>query len=148
LLDVSDGLLSIRLEDGSTATVAEEDVHRLRAVPPGRADILALEAVAARGWPAPDTARLGGWLLRAGEGWTRRANSALLLAAPARPVPAALDAVRDWYAARRLPAALAVPLPAQAPADHTAARLGWAADAETEVLTAPVHPGPADPGVL
>src|SRR5262249_62420950 len=62
LLDVSKGVLTVRLEDGSTTTVVQDDVHRLRPVPPGRADILALEAVAARGWPAPDTARLGGWL--------------------------------------------------------------------------------------
>src|SRR5262249_5741533 len=48
----------------------------------------------------------------------------------------------------RLPAALAVPLPAQAPADRTAARLGWTPDADAEVLTAAVHAGPADPGVL
>jgi GNAT superfamily N-acetyltransferase len=148
LVAVSDTFLSVRLENGSTVTVAQDDVHRLRPVPPGRADILALEAVAARGWPAPDTAWLGRWLLRAGGGWTRRANSALLLGDPERPVPDALAEVRAWYAQRGLPARLAVPLPAQAPADHIATRLGWVADTDAEVLTAPVTPGPADPDVL
>ena len=138
LVGVAGGVLSVRRDDGSTVTVAAEDVHRLRAVPPGRAEIIALEEVAARGWPAPETARLGSWLLRAGEGWTRRANSALLLGEPGMPVPAALDRVRSWYTARALPAVLAIPLPAQAPADHTAARLGWVVDVETEVLTAPI----------
>jgi GNAT superfamily N-acetyltransferase len=146
LVDAAAGVLSVRRDDGSTVTVAAEDVHRLRAVPPGSAEILGLEAVAARGWPAPDTARLGGWLLRAGGGWTRRANSTLLLGDPGMPVADALDRVRSWYADRGLPAVLAVPLPAQAPADHTAARLGWTVDVETEVLTAPVPAGAGDPG--
>jgi GNAT superfamily N-acetyltransferase len=145
LVGVAGGVLSVRRDDGSTVTVAAEDVHRLRAVPPGRAEIIALEEVAARGWPAPETARLGSWLLRAGEGWTRRANSALLLGEPGMPVPAALDRVRSWYAARALPAVLAIPLPAQAPADHTAARLGWAVDVETEVLAAPITSAPVTP---
>src|SRR5436305_7180564 len=143
LVSVAGGVLSVRRDDGSTVTVPADDVHRLRAVPPGRAEILALEEIAAQGWPAPETARLGAWLLRAGGGWTRRANSALLLGDPGMPVPEALERVRAWYAARDLPAALAVPLPAQAQADRTAARLGWAADMDVEVLTAPVHPAPA-----
>jgi GNAT superfamily N-acetyltransferase len=146
LTAVSGTLLSVRLEDGSTVTVDQDDVHRLRPVPPGRADVLALEAVTARGWPAPDTAWLGRWLLRAAGGWTRRANSVLLLGDPGCPLPDALAEVRAWYAERGLPARLAVPLPAQAPADHTAARLGWVPELDAEVLTAPVTPGPADPG--
>jgi GNAT superfamily N-acetyltransferase len=148
LTEVAADLLTVRRADGTSVLVPAEDVHRLRAIPPGAADILALEAVAARGWPAPETAQLGGWLLRAGGGWTRRANSALLLGDPGMPVPAALDRVRDWYAARGQPAVLAVPLPAQSPADQVAARLGWTAGVETHVLTRPLPPPPpADPGV-
>lgn len=137
----------IRGDDGMTVAVPAGEVHRLRAVPPGRAAILALEAVAAAGWPAPETARLGDWLLRAGQGWTRRANSALLLGDPGLPVPEALDRVRSWYAERGLAPRLAVPLPAMAPADHVAARLGWPADVEVDVLTGPLGAGPPDPGV-
>jgi N-acetylglutamate synthase len=149
LVDVTDGVLTVRRDDGSTVTVAAQDVHRLRAVPPGRADILALEEIAARGWPAPQTERLGGWLLRAGGGWTRRANSALLLGDPGMPVPDALERVRAWYDDRGLRPVVAVPLPAQAPADATAATLGWAADVDVDVLTAAL-PGdrPPVPGVL
>jgi len=36
-----------------------------------------LEAIAAKGWRAPDEERLGGWLLRAAQGFTGRANGAL-----------------------------------------------------------------------
>ncbi|HEV2780234.1 MAG TPA: GNAT family N-acetyltransferase [Actinophytocola sp.] len=112
-----------------------------------RADILALEVVAAQGWPAPETARLGDWLLRAGEGWTRRANSALLVGDPGLPLTEALDRVRAWYAERGLPPRLAVPLPAMANVDEVAAALGWEFDIDAEVLTAPVTPGPPDSGV-
>jgi GNAT superfamily N-acetyltransferase len=146
LLDAGADLL-IRRDDGSTVRVPVAQVHRLRPVPPGRAEILALEAVAARGWPAPETARLGEWLLRAGQGWTRRANSALLTGDPGLPLPDALDAVRAWYAARGLVPMVAVPLPAMAPADHTAAGRGWSVDVDSEVLTAPVCPGRPDPQV-
>lgn len=139
--------LVIRRPNGSTVAVPSSEVHRLRPVPPGREEILALEETAAQGWPAPETERLGGWLLRAGEGWTRRANSALLLGDPGMPVEAALDRVRAWYAERGLTARLAVPLPAMAPADHVAARTGWTQDVDVEVLTAPITPAPLDPEV-
>jgi GNAT superfamily N-acetyltransferase len=143
----SGDLLVVRRPDGSTVAVPRAEVHRLRPVPPGRAEIVALEEAAALGWPAPETARLGGWLLRAGEGWTRRANSALLLGDPGVPLPDALDRVRDWYVSRGLLPRLAIPLPAMAPADHAAARAGWSLDVDVEVLTAAVRPGPPDPGV-
>ena len=44
--------------------------------------------------------RLGDWLLRAAEGWTGRANSALPVGDPDRPLAAAIDAVERWYADR------------------------------------------------
>jgi N-acetylglutamate synthase len=111
------------------------------------AEIFALEVVAARGWPAPETAGLGGWLLRAGEGWTRRANSALLAGDPGVPLPEALDRVRAWYAERGLTPRLAIPLPALADVDRAAAGLGWVGEIACDVLTAPVTPAPPDPGV-
>jgi N-acetylglutamate synthase len=73
--------------------------------------IAELEAVAARGWRAPEEAPLGQWLLRAAEGFTGRANSALAVGDPGMPLDAALRRVRDWYAARGLPAMVAVPHP-------------------------------------
>jgi N-acetylglutamate synthase len=124
----------------------QAEVHRLKAVPAARAEIVELEEAAALGWPALETERLGDWLLRAVEGWTRRANSALVLGDPG--VPDAFERVEEWYAARGLRAWLAVPLPAMAAVDHAAARAGWVAAMEVEVLTAPLRAVPPDPGVL
>jgi N-acetylglutamate synthase len=145
LVEASDGRVVVRRDDGSSVTVPAAEVHRLRPVPPGRAEILALEAVAARGWPAPETARLGEWLLRAGEGWTRRANSALLTGDPGMPLPEALDRVREWYAERGLVPRLAVPLPSLAPADKVAERLGWPAEMDVDVLTGLLAQARPDP---
>lgn len=145
LVEAGDHLV-VRKADGSMVRVPAGDVHRLKAVPAGRAEIVELEEAAALGWPALETERLGDWLLRAAQGWTRRANSALVLGDPG--VPDALDRVEEWYAARGLPAWLAIPLPAMAAVDHAAARAGWVSPLEVEVLTAPLPITPPEPGVL
>src|SRR6266851_819271 len=66
--------------------------------------ICELEAIAAKGWRAPEEAPLGGWMLRAARGFTGRANSALAAGDPGIPLAAAMTSVRRWYAARDLPA--------------------------------------------
>lgn len=152
LVSVGAESVQVRRDDGRLETIPIGHVHRLRPVPPSRAEVFALEEIAARGWPAPQTARLGEWLLRAGEGWTRRANSALVVGDPGLPLTEALVQVQTWYAARKLPGTLAVPLPAMAAADHAAVAAGWSAGGDIEVLVAPVpvgpvHAGRIDPGV-
>ena len=91
--------------------------------------IAELEAVAARGWRAPEEAPLGGWLLRAAEGFTGRANSALAVGDPGIPLADALTQVCDWYAARGLPPMVAVPHPLGRPRDSRVDRFlgqrGW-----------------------
>jgi len=59
-----------------------------------------LEPIAARGWPAAESAALGGWRLHAAAGQTGRINTCWPLAAPDRDVEAAIDAAEAWYAAR------------------------------------------------
>ncbi|MGI8868519.1 MAG: GNAT family N-acetyltransferase [Mycobacteriales bacterium] len=135
-LEAAGETVVVRTEDGDRIAIAAADVHRIKPVPPGPAEILELERIAALGWPAPEIERLGGWLLRAGDGWTGRANSVLPLADPGRPLIDAIGAVRAWYAARGLPARFAVPLPAAAPLDHVLQREGFTAERETAVLTA------------
>jgi N-acetylglutamate synthase len=74
-------------------------------------EILELERAAARHWRGTEEEWLGGWLLRAAEGFTGRANSALPLAEPNMPLDAAVAAVAAWYRARGLAPMIAVPLP-------------------------------------
>jgi N-acetylglutamate synthase len=68
-----------------------------------------LERAAVRHWQAPDTQSLGDWLLRAAEGFTGRANSALPLGDPGLPLPEAVTAVEEWYRRRNLPPMIVLP---------------------------------------
>jgi ribosomal protein S18 acetylase RimI-like enzyme len=92
--------------------------------------IVDLEEAAASGWRAPEEARMGRWWLRAAEGFTGRANSALAIGDPGMPLAAAISDVRRWYRARGLPPMVAVPFPAGRPQDSAVDRflggeLGW-----------------------
>jgi N-acetylglutamate synthase len=88
-----------------------------------------LEQRAALGWRAPEEERLGDWLLRAADGFTGRANSALATGHPGCPLDHAARSVRDWYQARGLPAMIAISYPAgrpqAVPLDGFLAGLGW-----------------------
>jgi len=72
--------------------------------------IIDLERIAARHWRGTEEERVGGWLLRAAEGFTGRANSALPLGDPGLPLDSALDAVVSWYEDRGLPPMISVPV--------------------------------------
>jgi GNAT superfamily N-acetyltransferase len=107
-----------------------------------------LEAVTSLHWRAAETERLGGWLLRASEGFTGRANSVLPLGAPRSDPDRALQAVQAWYARRGLPAkaSIAGPVESGVPDDGGPAtqargaclRAGWqpVPDGSAVVLTA------------
>ncbi|HVW79355.1 MAG TPA: GNAT family N-acetyltransferase, partial [Mycobacteriales bacterium] len=74
--------------------------------PPGRsttASVAEVQQIAAFGWRAQETVRLGEWLLRAAGGFTQRANSVLAVGDPGCDLAAALDVASDWYAERGLP---------------------------------------------
>jgi ribosomal protein S18 acetylase RimI-like enzyme len=101
-----------------------------------------LETIAARGWRAPEQEWLGGWLLRAAQGFTGRANSALAAGDPGIPLAEAIQGVRRWYAQRDLPPMVAVPYPLGRPGDSATDRLlgqqGWGIRADPAVvMTAP-----------
>jgi N-acetylglutamate synthase len=104
-----------------------------------------LERVAARGWRALEEEPLGDWLLRAGGGFTGRANSALVVGDPGRPLPDAVRTVASWYADRGLRPCAMLPGVQARPADAAFAAAGWARDSDVLVLTAPIGPPrPAD----
>jgi len=108
----------------------------MKPVPAAPRDVLALEEIAALGWPAPQTRWLGRWLLRAAEGWTGRGNSVLPLGDPGLPLDDALAEVTAWYAARGLPARFTIPVPAREELDAALTERGWTAYNPTAVLTA------------
>lgn len=110
-------------------------------------DIIALEDVSARAWPALHTARLGGWRLNASTGHTGRANTCWALEAPDRPVDEAFEAAEAWYAGHGLPPKFKTVDGATAPVDMPAllAARGYAPHTETCVMVGPI--GGANDGV-
>lgn len=145
VLTAADGAsLSVRTRTGVLETVASGDVVAVKEIPVRavpRRDIRALEAAAALAWPGLETASLGGWLLRAGGGFTGRANATVPLGDPGLPVAAAVEEVQRWYAQRRLPARFQLPLPLAADLERALAAAGWGdphAGTDVEVLTAEV----------
>ena len=76
--------------------------------------IIDFERMASAHWRGTEEEWLGDWLLRAAEGFTGRANSALPLGDPGLPLDEALVAVTQWYRARDLPPMIVVPTSLQA----------------------------------
>jgi GNAT superfamily N-acetyltransferase len=146
LVELSETHITLSTDRGRVRVPVDE-VHRARRVPPARrptaAAVVALELAADEAWPAPVRGRLGGWLLRGADGWTGRANSALPVGDPDRPLPAALDAVERWYAERGQPAMVNTPLPLAAPVGAELDARGWSARPPVLVQTAPLTALPA-----
>jgi ribosomal protein S18 acetylase RimI-like enzyme len=63
-------------------------------------DPRSLEAIAARGWAAAESAAMGGWSLYAASGKSGRINTCWTHGPPDREVEAAIDAAEAWYLAR------------------------------------------------
>ena len=132
--------LSVQRADGSVVVIAQADIVAAKPVPPrasvvGRVSAADLERVCAAGWRAPAEEPLGQWLLRAGSGFTGRANSVLAVGDPGLPLADALAAVERFYAPRGLtPLAQVI-----SGSDEAAAfeRSGWV----------PARPGQDDPVV-
>lgn len=140
------GELLVRTRRGEVR-VPEMAVAGGKRVPPAPlrrgARVAALERAAARGWRGLEEERLGDWLLRAGAGFTGRANSVLVAGDPGMPLPDAVGAAVRWYRERGLPPRAAVPLGLADETDVLLAELGWEARDLTDVLTAPVATYPA-----
>ncbi|MEW2472888.1 GNAT family N-acetyltransferase [Micromonospora gifhornensis] len=153
LVEVTDSHLTLTTRTGQLRVPITE-VHRAKRVPPTRrpaADaVIEVELAADEAWPAPTRARLGGWLLRAADGWTGRANSALPVGDPDRPLPAALDAVERWYTDQGQPPLVTTPLPLAAPVGAELDRRGWDSRppvlVQTVGLTVLTTPPDADAG--
>lgn len=106
-------------------------------------DVASLERLAARSWRGLEQRPYGDWLLRAGGGFTGRANSVLAVGDPPEPLTAAVGTVTRWYAERGLRPAAQVPLPGAEDADGAFAAAGWERDEDVLVLTASLGAWPA-----
>lgn len=138
----ADGALQVTTADGRTVEVDETAVIAAKPVPPRtvrRGEVRDLEAAAAAGWRALDAEWLGGWLLRASDGFTRRVNSCLPLGDPSMPIASAVDAVQRWYQARALSPAFQLPLPLAGALGRTLDAAGWTvASEDVLVMTASI----------
>ena len=131
--------LSVRRRDGTVVEVAVADVVAGRVVAPAASATVGaaeLHRVMASGWRALETEPLGEWLLRAAGGFTRRANSALVLGSPGLPLADAVGLVERWYADRGLPAKLQVPASEAGGLADVLGPRGWTVAAATHVMTA------------
>ncbi len=129
--------LAVRRRSGELVNVAAAAVRAARVVPPQRVTtraVRALETVAAQGWPGLEQEHLRGWLLRAGGGFTGRANSVLPLGDPGLPLDAAVAVVERWYDARGLVPRAQLPDRLGAVLDDVLAAHGWPAGEPVLVL--------------
>lgn len=126
--------------------VERDTVVAVREVPPAparrasRAAVARLEQLRSDAWPAPVRRKLGGWLLRAAGGYTKRANSALVLGDPGMPVEAALGQLREF--ADEHGTAPLVQVPVGSPWSNRILEAGWHVrgdPGECLVLVAPLE---------
>lgn len=114
VISVTDDEVVIDTRKGPV-TVARSSIVLAKRVPPpparraprARPDgihIDGLETLMVGGMPPLDSAHVGDWLLRAANGYTGRANSALAVGDPGVPLDDAVGQVTDWYAERDQPA--------------------------------------------
>jgi GNAT superfamily N-acetyltransferase len=120
LVELTETQATVATVNGEVAVPLDE-IHRSKRVP----DPAGLERAAALAMPAPETVQLGEWLLRAAEGFTGRANSALPLGDPGMPFSAAIAEIESFYRARGLPPYIDVPLPLMRIVARRLGELGW-----------------------
>ena len=103
-----DTTLTVRREDGTPVVVDRAHVVAGKPVPPRppvrlRVPVEVAEHRALASWPAVEAERIGEWVLRASDGFSARANSALLLGDPGASWDEAVGRVVDFYRRRDLP---------------------------------------------
>ncbi|WP_089245435.1 N-acetylglutamate synthase, CG3035 family [Rhodococcoides kyotonense] len=110
LIEHGETVVAVRARDGRVVRVSPERVVALKALGPRpirTSEIRGLERAAADGWPGVEQEWVDGWLLRAGHGFTGRANSATPIE-PGASV-ASVDRISRWFHARLLPPTLLLP---------------------------------------
>ena len=99
-------------------------------------EILVLEKLALRAWPALEETELDGWVLRFTQGYTRRSNSVQALERGKRALEEKIQACGKLYAERGLPTIFKVtPLAGSYGLDAHLAGRGYVLEAATSVQT-------------
>lgn len=93
-----------------------------------------LESLAHRTWPCAEEAPLGGWILRAAQGFSRRANSVLASGPWPTDPDTTLETIRTWYGTRGIEPCLKVTPLAPEGLDERLETDGWAKLANTRVM--------------
>jgi ribosomal protein S18 acetylase RimI-like enzyme len=99
-----------------------------------------IEPIAARGWPAAESAELGGWRLYASDGQSGRINTCWVMDPPGRDVEEAIAAAETWYLARGLAPRFKIVERHAEPADlvERLARRGYASNTPTLTMVGPL----------
>ncbi|WP_079039156.1 GNAT family N-acetyltransferase [Streptomyces sp. Root431] len=144
------GVLLITRKSGEAVRIAESSLAAGKVVPPAparrrgpSATFPELARATARAWQPVESEPLGEWTLRAADGFTRRANSVLPLGDPGVPVAEALTRVREWYAARKLPAYVQTATGAEGTQELLCAELdrhGWRREVSAQVQIGALAP--------
>ncbi|HXQ14634.1 MAG TPA: GNAT family N-acetyltransferase [Caulobacteraceae bacterium] len=105
-----------------------------------------IEPISARGWPAAESAELGGWRLHASAGQSGRINTCWALEPPDRDIDLAIAATEAWYAARGLPPKFKIVEADEGALDLIARlrRRGYVSDTPTLTMAGPLV-GAIDP---
>lgn len=137
LLHNGEHTFTLELRDGVHVSIDKHDVIAGKRVPLRPAKFAQaqlttpeeLTRISTRGWPPTESVQLGNWLIRAADGFTKRANSAALLGAPDRPFDEAVRTVVEFYETRGLPPRLQTLI---GTAEHDkVAGLSWRPDPST-----------------
>ncbi|MFG2710125.1 GNAT family N-acetyltransferase [Streptomyces goshikiensis] len=146
----NEGVLVITQKNAKTVRIAESSLVAGKIVPPAparrrgpAASFEELARITARAWVPLESEPLGGWVLRAAEGFTRRANSVLPLGDPGIPLDEALARVTSWYAERELPAYVQAATGAVGTQEALCAELearGWVNEVSAEVRVGALAP--------
>jgi N-acetylglutamate synthase len=153
LLSWSDGVLRLGTRQGPVS-VDEGALVAAKRVPPRRlvhavdASVAEVQRMSSLSWQPLETEALGGWRLRAGAGFTGRANSVLPLGDPGLPLDEAIAFVVDWYGQRGILPRFQLPQPLTATLSDELVVRGWSTADVTDVMVSDLPAALALAGIL
>lgn len=111
-----------------------------------RKQVRLLENLAFRTWLPEEIGLIGGWAVGASGGFTRRANSALMVGDPGLKPEEAIRQVETWYRRHRLPPCAKITPASPDWADPRLKDLGWKIRTPSSVMTLEIRDFPKPAG--